>query len=65
MIHTPNLTSQLSELTSYVSYLAESPGHVLTFMEKIRTIELDGKTVKLQIVRHVALDTRKRSKNVG
>jgi len=57
MIPTPKVISPQSVLTSYVS---ESAGHlvrkwkvVLTSRpwQKIRTIELDGKTVKLQIVR--------------
>jgi hypothetical protein len=53
MIHTQRATSLLSVLTSYVCLKNHclSARSQLMPTQKIRTIELDGKTVKLQIVR--------------
>ena len=51
--HTPRATFPLLVLTSYVSTehsLLSSSKQAYESQQKIRTIELDGKTVKLQIV---------------
>ena len=52
-IHTLRATSRQSVLISYVEYHFEADTRTNTGIQKIRTIELDGKTVKLQIVRLV------------
>lgn len=59
MIHTLKVTSQLSVLTSYAALATSSNSVKLAnpVSQKIRTIELDGKTVKLQIVRS-SIDSR-------